>query len=371
MFNAKGEGFVSLASPIVAVEDYWEWDAIARKNNWTDGLPVAPPTEARVTEILNYLRRDPEEVIGIVPPGNGIATVEQIAIQCAMAGCLPEHVPVVIAALEAMLIPEFNLYGVQATTNPCAPLVIVSGPIVERLGFHTGEGAFGGGSHASAAIGRAVRLILWNIGRGLPGKTDMATLGQPAKYLFCVAENHAESPWPPIHTDFGLDHDQDAVTVFACQSPDPIFVPGTADRILNILRTTLPTTGVNMFHAAGQYLVTFGIKPAQELASKGYSKEDVRDWLFENARYNVGWLRASGVLVEGEPHQYYWGHGEEDAPDLSRLPDDAYVPMVKSRNDIHLLVAGGGGQWWAGFSAGWGNYGGYAQCRPIVSPGAS
>ena len=357
-----------LKSPVREVDDFWAWDALARQNRWTDGLVVAPPTEDRVLAILDHLRRDPDEVVGVVPPANGVATIEQIAIQCAMAGCLPEHVPVVIAAVRAMLEPEFNLYGVQATTNAVAPLTIVSGPIVRELDFNAKEGAFGGGSHANAAVGRAVRLILWNIGGGYPGETDMATLGQPAKYLFCVAENHDDSPWSPIHTDHGLAPEQSAVTVFACQSPAPLFVPGTAERILNVVASTLPTTGVNMFHSAGQYLLTFGARPAQELARAGYSKEDVRDILFEKVRYNLGWLRRSGAMVEHEGHQYYWGHGEENVPDLHALPDDAMLPMVRKREDIHILVAGGPTQWWLGFSPGWGNYGGFAITRPIDRP---
>ncbi|MQA86139.1 MAG: hypothetical protein GEV03_16280 [Streptosporangiales bacterium] len=357
-----------LTSPVEEVEDFWAWDELARRNNWTDGLPVAPPTEERVTEILDYLGRDPREVIGTIMPGGGIATVEQIVIQCVMAGCEPEHVPVVMAAVEAMLAPEFNLYGVQCTTNAAAPLTIVSGPAVERLGFNCKEGAFGGGSHANAAVGRAVRLVLWNIGGGHPGQTDMSTLGQPAKYLFCVAENHEDSPWAPIHADHGLDPGQSAVTVFACQSPDPLFVPGTAERILNVIAASLPTAGVNMFHAAGQFLLTIGVRPAQELARGGYDKEDVRQWIFKHARFNLGRLRKSGVLVEDEGHQYYWGHGEEDVPDLPSLPDDTMLPLVRTPSDIHLLVAGGATQWWLGFSAGWGNYGGRAVTKPILFP---
>jgi hypothetical protein len=359
---------ISLTSPVRELDDFWAWDELARQNVWTDGLPVAPPTEERVRAILDYLGRDPGEVVGNIMPAGGVATIEQIAIQSVMAGCLPEYVPVVIAAVQAVLEPEFNLYGVQSTTNAVAPLVIVSGPAVEQLSFNCKEGAFGGGSHANAAVGRAVRLILWNIGGGHPGKTDMSTLGQPAKYLFCVAENHEDSPWTPIHTDYGLDSDQSAVTVFASHSPDPLFVPGTAQRILNVIASTLPTTGVNMFHAAGQLLLTFGARPAQEMARAGYNKQDVREWIFEHARFNLGWLRKTGTLVENEGHQYYWGHGEEDVPDLNSLSDDTMLPMVRRPEDIHLLVTGGLSQWWLGFSAGWGNYGGYAVTKAVELP---
>lgn len=358
----------SLTSPIREVTDFWEWYDLALKNGWTDGLVVAPPTEERVAAIIDYLGRGPNEVVGVVGPKDGLATVEQIAINCAMAGCQPEHAPVAIAALEAMLEPEFNLHGVQSTTNPCAPLVIVSGPVVAELGFNAKEGAFGGGSRANACVGRAVRLILWNIGGGIPGETDISSQGQPAKYLFCAAENAEQSPWEPLHVERGLRPDQSAVTVFACQSPAPLFVPGNAERILRIIASTLPTTGINMFHAAGQLLLSFGAKPAQELALAGYTKAQVKRWVWEHARYEAGWLKRTGVLVEGEAHMYYWGHGEDDVPDLRRLPDDARLPMVRGPEMIHVAVIGGASQWWLALSPGWGNYGGYGVTRAIHFP---
>jgi hypothetical protein len=356
-----------LTSPLQDVGDFWEWFELALARGWTDGLVVAPPTVERVEAIVDHLRRDPKELVGVIGPKDGLATIEQIAINCAMAGCAPEHVPVVIAAVEAMLEPEFNLHGVQSTTNAVAPLVIVSGPIVKTLGFNAKEGAFGGGSRANACVGRAVRLILWNIGGGIPGETDMASQGQPAKYCFCAAETAEQSPWEPLHVERGLAADQSAVTVFACQSPAPIRALGTAGRILNLIASTIPTTGVNMFHTAGQFLLSFGAKPAQELARGGYSKADVKRWVWEHARYEVGWIRRSGVIVEGEPHMDYWGHGEESKPALAALADDVTLPMVRSVDMIHVAGIGGDSQWWMGFSPGWGNYGGYAVTKPIAA----
>lgn len=363
-----GEGTYNLTSTVQEVVDFWEWDALARERRWTDGLPVAPPTVERVTAILDHLGRDPDEALGSIPPAGGKLTVEQLAIQCAMAGCLPVHVPVVIAAVEAMLEPRFNLYGVQSTTNACSPLVMVFGPIVQEAGFNAKDGSFGGGSHANAAVGRAVRLILWNLGRAYPGDPDMAPMGQAAKYAFCTAENQGESPWPSIATDFGMDEDQSGVIVFGCQDPAPIAALGTPERILGVLATTLPGTGNStIFWAAGEYLVTLNPRVAQTFADGGYSKEDVRTWLYEHARYRLGTLRESGVLVENQSGQYYWSevHG---APDLRELPDDAWLPMVEDVNDIHLLVTGGWGQWWLGFAVGWGNSGGFAIAKPVTMP---
>jgi hypothetical protein len=366
------EGTVDrLTSDVVLVDDYWEWDRLVHERDWSDGLPVAPPTEARVGAIIEYLQRDPQEEIGTIPPQYGRATIEQVAIQCAMAGCIPEHAPVVIAAIEAMIDPEFNLHGVQCTTNPCAPLTIVSGPIVDDLQFNVRNGAFGGGGFANAAIGRAVRLILWNLGGGKPRINDMSPLGQPAKFTFCVAENLAQSPWAPIHTDFGFKPEDNAVTVFACSSPYPAASGGSAKMILDSLCEGLPSSTINMYNAAGQILVVLSIKPAVALAEAGYTKDDVRRYIFENARLSVRHLKECHLLDEPNSSSHYWG--EATLRDVRQnpldLPDDARLPMVVSPDDIMLMVTGGDGQWWAGFCIGWGAFGGYARSRPITLPG--
>ena len=197
---------------------------------WTDGLPIVPPTSLAIQRMLDYLGRDSEEVVGVVPPKNGAATIEKIAINCVMAGCRPEYGPVVIAALEAMLEPAFNLYGVQGTTHCCAPLVIVSGPVVKELEFNYRENVFGGGSRANATVGRAIRLILWNIGSGYPGKVDMATLGHPGKYTYCIAEDPEQNPWEPLHVERGLEAGESGVTVLACESPPSYWHRGWVHR---------------------------------------------------------------------------------------------------------------------------------------------
>lgn len=355
----------TLTLPIQELDDFWAWDALARERGWTDGLVVAPPTEREVEALLRALDHVPEQ-IGEIPPGGGMLTRELLAVCCVMAGCRPEHAPVVCTALQAMLHPDFNLNGVQCTTNPAAPLVIVSGPIVDRLGFHRTEGAFGGGSHASAAVGRAVRLVLWIVGDARPGSPDMSPLGHPGKYLFAVAENGEDSPWPPIHTDFGHEPGESCVTVFACQAPEPLLLAGDANEILAVLREALPSPAINMFHANGQYLLTLNPRVSQELARGGHTRSSVRTWLFEHARYRVGRLREAGLFNSDDTLRSYWGWREDCGIDLSEATDDAELPMVKSLDDIHLLVTGGHGQWWAGFSAGWGNYGGYARCLPIA-----
>jgi hypothetical protein len=356
------------------IADYPQWDALARARGWTDGLPVAPPVAEQVDAILDYLGLDPGHSLGRLGPANGDATIEQVAIQCVMAGCRPEHVPVVIAAVEAMLEPGFNIGGIQATTNPCAPLAVVCGPVVSELDFNTGDWVFGGGGWANAAIGRAIRLVLWNIGGGLPGRSDKSPLGQPAKYAFCIGEGRDGVPWTSLASDFGFDESTSSVVVFACQSPYPLAVAGSADRMLRVLAESLPSTGLNHFHAAGQVMLTLTPRVADSLARGGYSREAVRRYLFENARYDLGDLRRRGLVdapdQPADPVANYWGAEVlgDVRPSTRELPDETRLPLCESERDVHVLVSGGTGQFFAGFSPGWGGYGGYAVAKPVIRP---
>ena len=180
---------------------------------WGDGLIIAPPTQEAVERMLRHTRRAPGDVVATIAPGMGAATVEYIAIQALMAGCHPEYLPVLIAAAEAVATSQFHLQAIQATTNPAAVWLIVNGPAARQLGVNSGAGCLGPGSWANATLGRALRLILQNIGGALPGEMDKATQGQPAKYTFCCAENEAASPWDALHVERGLAVDASAVTV--------------------------------------------------------------------------------------------------------------------------------------------------------------
>ena len=166
---------------------------------WSDGLPMLAPTPAAVSAMVAAGGLETNAVIGVIPPLNGIATVEKIAANAVMAGCLPEYFPLLIAALRGVLRPEFNLDGVQTTTGNVAPLTIVNGPCRNSLQINYGSNALGQGWRANATIGRALRLVLCNIGGAAPGIFDKSTLGQPAKYTFCIAENEEENPWEPLH----------------------------------------------------------------------------------------------------------------------------------------------------------------------------
>ncbi len=200
---------------LASLEDEWEamWD-----RGWSDGLPVVPPTEARVLRMLEGTTRDPSEVVAVVPPSLVECTVEKVAVNAVMAGCAPEHLPVVIAALEAACTDEFNMHGVLATTMSVGPVLVVNGPVAERIGMNSGLNSLGQGNRANSTIGRALQLVVRNVGGGHPGGVDRATFGSPAKVGFCFAEDEG-SPWTSLAESRGWHADQSTVTVFAGESP--------------------------------------------------------------------------------------------------------------------------------------------------------
>ena len=179
----------------------------------TDGLPVTPPTRERVEAMLAHCGFNGDEVIGMLPPAFDAATWRDVAINAVMAGCLPQYLPVVGAAVDALTAPEFNLIGVASTTGSATPIMIVNGPITAELGMNAEGNVLGPGNRANATIGRALMLALRNIGQAKPGELDMATLGQPAKYTCCFPENEAGSPWTPLHVDRGFAKEANVVTV--------------------------------------------------------------------------------------------------------------------------------------------------------------
>ena len=211
-----GSGLRSRRVDLATLEDEWEamWD-----RGWSDGLPVVPPTEARVLRMLEGTTRDPSETVAVVPPSLVDCSVEKVAVNAVMAGCLPEHLPVVVAAVEAACTDEFNMHGVLATTMSVGPVVVVNGPVVERIGMNSGLNALGQGSRANSTIGRALQLVVRNVGGGRPGEVDRATFGSPAKVGFCFAEDESGSPWTSLAESRGWRADQSTVTVFAGESP--------------------------------------------------------------------------------------------------------------------------------------------------------
>ncbi len=182
---------------------------------FSDGLPLVPPTPERVLRMLGGTHRDPQDVIATVPPNMGVATVEKIAINAVMAGCKPEYLPVIIAAVEAVCTDEFNIHGVTATTMGAAPVMVVNGPIREKIGMNAGLGALGAGNRANATIGRALRLVVRNVGGAATGGVERSCLGNPMKFTMCFAEHEERSPWPALHVERGFEPEDSVVTVFA------------------------------------------------------------------------------------------------------------------------------------------------------------
>jgi hypothetical protein len=181
---------------------------------WTDGLPVTPPTDERVLRMLKGTTRKPSEVIGRIPPNLSECTIEKVAINAVLAGCKPEYMPVLLAALEAALEPVFTLHGVLATTYFSSPIVIVNGPVAKKIGMNSGLNALGQGNRANATIGRALNLIVRNVGGGRPGEADRATLGAPSKYTLCFAEDESDPSWEPLSVARGFPRNASTVTLF-------------------------------------------------------------------------------------------------------------------------------------------------------------
>jgi hypothetical protein len=303
----------------------------------TDGLPVVLPTAERVQAMIAGSGRRAGEVIAIVPPRWAEATVESIAINAVMAGCRPQYMPVLIAALQAAADPAFGLYSVQATTHPCAVLMLVSGPIVDELGLNFRHGAFGPGFRANASIGRAMRLVLINVGGGIPGEGDQATHGSPAKFSYCVAENEAATPWEPFRVTRGFGKSDSTVTVFSGEGPHNIndHVCTSAETTLTVVADTMTTIGHNNAGSVirGDVLVAFGPEHAHTIASGGLSKADVQKLLYERARNKVGLLKLRAM------------YKAENWPDwVDQNDDEALCPIVGKPEDIHVVVTGGPGK---------------------------
>ncbi len=327
-----------LASEVLELPDSLEAvEAHYRAQGWTDGLPIVPPTEARVTAMLAGIDLDGDHVVGKIPPLWAEATVEKIAVNAVMAGCEPTVMPVLVAALEAMLDPAFNLYGVQATTHPVAPLLIVHGPAAARLGMHAGPGVFGPGNRANATLGRAVRLCLWNLGGARPGQGDMATQGSPAKYTYAIAERVEASPWGPLHASLGLDPGTDAVTVFGGEGPHNVndHVSQKAANLLTVVADTAATLGSNVgwYFTQSQLLLVLGPEHAATIAEDGFTRADVQRYVYEHARLPLHRLKQGGM----------WDN--RDWPRWMNTADDhALLPVVPGPEDIYVMVAGGSGK---------------------------
>jgi len=317
-----------LSEQIEVVDEFEAVQRLYLERGWTDGLPVVPPTPDRVETMLAATDLAPEHVVAELPPTWGAATVEKLAVNAVMAGCLPEYLPVLVAAVEAMSDPAFNLYAIQATTHPCAPLVIINGPIRSVLGLNSSSGSFGPGWRANATIGRALRLVLFNVGGAYPGVGDMSTQGAPSKFSYCVAENEEENPWQPLHVDRGFRPDQSTVTVLAGEPPHNIndHSGRSAEDILTIIAGAMAITGANNAYTGGETLLALGPEHAATIGNDGFSKEDIVAWLQQRARIPLERYTQDTLL------------------ERFRAIPDGPVPIVPTLDDLAIIVLGGPGK---------------------------
>ncbi|HWP60930.1 MAG TPA: hypothetical protein VNL14_23745 [Candidatus Acidoferrales bacterium] len=319
--------YIPRAERIEIPDDLIEAVALLHEKGWTEGLPVIPPTEERVARMLAGTNRDPQEEIGVVPPRWAPATVEKVAINAVMAGCLPEYMPVLIAAVEAVAEPKLNLYALQATTGGPAILLIVNGPIRRELNINSGPNVFGEGFKANATIGRALRLILRNIGGAYPGASCKATLGWPGKFSLCIAENEEATSWLPLHVERGFSRDESTVTAISVDSFTRIGEQGSpsAEALLYLMVQCLHRPG------APEAVMVIGPEHAQMLSRAGIDKEKLKNILWERATFT--WRDIPEDLLAMRARR---------RPDL-RIARDTVFRLVDKPEDILVVVAGGAG----------------------------
>ena len=315
------------------IDEFQTW---LMEQGWGDGLPAIPPTRERVARMRSATRRRPDDIAAILVPRLGRASVETIAANAVMAGALPEHLPVILAAVEAVADPAFNLQAIQTTTHPCSPLVIVNGPIAHRLRIHAGGNVLGQGARANAVIGRALRLILQNVGGARPGKEDRATHGHPGKYSYCMAENEAASPWEPLSVERDFSADDSTVTVCGSEAPHNIndHASTTPANIVTTVASVMANVGSNNIYLGGEPLVVLGPEHAATAASSGWSKDDFRRQVWEQSAVPLGSFAPENI----DRFATIYPEGFKDRP------AGAVVRVARDWRDIMVVVAGGAGK---------------------------
>jgi len=317
-----------LASQLIeGPDDIGELFTDMERRGITDGLPVIPPTEKTVWAMLDVVGQPADLEIARIPPAQGAATLEKLAINAVMAGCLPEYFPVVIAAVKAIMQPQFNLLTVQCSTSAAGPVLMLNGPIRNQIGLNCGRGCMGPGYRANATIGRAIRLILLNIGGARVGEVDKAVHGFPGKYSFCFGELEEESPWEPFHVQKGYAVGDSTVTVIPGQCVQSIMaLYKTPSSIIHNIADAMAIYGQGYLRGVGSPVVVLTPGHARIFAEAGWSKRAIREALFEGLR-----IPLASLPDERSTHHVIFNDW-----DRSRS-----IQMCESPDDIILLVAGG------------------------------
>ena len=308
---------------------------------WTDGLPVVPPSEARVAAMLKGTTRSPEEVVASIPPDLAPCTVEKVAINAVMAGCRPEYLPVVLAGVEAVCTQTFNMHGLLATTMPHAPVLIVNGPIAEQIGMNSGNNVLGQGNRANSTIGRAVQLVIRNVGGGRPGEVDRAAFGSPGKVGFCFAERENDSPWPPISTMYGFPAGTNTVLAFPGEAPRNL-----VDQLSRDPDSLARTYAANLISIQHPKLVLgfdaiLAVAPdhSRVFRESGWSREQLAERINElTVRPGHELVRGAGNIPEGIPE----GMKDSDLPKFRE-------------SGLHIVHCGGAAGLFSAIIGGWVN----------------
>ena len=342
-----GSSLHSRRIELASLED--EFEAMWNRD-WTDGLPLVPPTVERVMTMLEGTTRKPDEVVAVVPPDLAECSVEKVAINAVMAGCRPEYLPVVLAAVEAVCTDAFNMHGLLATTMGTGPVLIINGPIRRELGMNTGINCLGQGNRANMTIGRALQLVVRNVGGGRPGEVDRATFGNPGKLSFCIAEDEEGSPWTPLSTDLGADAGVNTVTVFPGEGPRNVIDqlsrdPESLARTLAVnLRTVHHPKAVMAFDC----VLVIGPEHARVFHQAGWDKAKLLSRLHELLMIPGSELvRGAGGITEGLPEHVR----------------DATLPKFRP-GGILIVHAGGRAGLFSAIIGGW--VGGEMGSQPVI-----
>lgn len=306
------------------------WNDYAQEQGWSDGFPLVMPTEVAVQRFVDVVHGD-NEPFAAISPRQVVPTIPTLAANAVMAGCRPEYFPVVLAALRSVLDPEYNLHGTLATTHPCSQMVMVSGPIRAELGINCSSNCFGQGNRANASIGRALQLILLNVGGAKPGDMDRSTQGSPAKFAFCFGENEEESPWEPYHVRRGFSAGDSVVTTMAAEGPHNIndHASTSGEGLVVTMSGAISNPGANTIYGKGPYLVVIGPEHAQTLYRDGWTIESLQEAFHERSRTPL-----SRVSLENQK-----SYEEQDVPVV-----EGHYYMAPSPEHVHIVVAGGPGK---------------------------
>ena len=300
----------------------------------TDGLPVVPPTPERVRAAITASGRPGDELVGLVAPTDGRATVERIAVNAVMAGCRPEYMPVLIAAVEGVTDPSYPLELMQVTTNPMTPFLLVNGPVRNQLEINYGTGCLGPGWRANATIGRALRLVLINAGGALPGVYSKTSFGSPLRYSYICGENEEENPWTPFHVDRGFKREDSTVTAF--KASNFCNISGGegvgAEEILRQIATNMPP----MYGGGDGVLLLVGVNHAQSLHEAGLTKRDIQQRLWEMARLPISHFAEAFSSTERGA-----GRGDDKTVWRARSPDEIYIAVAGGAGPQNVYIGAG------------------------------